>query len=327
MLEEKIYSIEELEVIKPYGFIYITTNQINNRKYIGQKKLTNDWRTYLGSGSLLKIAVFKHNKENFNREIIAIAYSKEELNKLEIDSIKNHNAVEDSHYYNISSGGGGGYKLKKGARNNIFRIDSLKSKQDYLSKIPNELFYVNGKSSILKNNNNDYKTLYILDFLYMNQNRRNIIKFRLKDMISDCGFMCNSRKDESIDRFKDILCNIQASKIIKSDKDFNKARINDRLECSLEINLNNNYFILYDSEKNKILNQTTVDKINNHKLFLYYSYLKCVKSLKIPFSLKQINEDLGITNISIDKYNKALLELNIIEQHDSEEDYDYEDEL
>ena len=334
MLEEKIYSIEELEVIKPYGFIYITTNKINSRKYIGQKKLTNDWRTYLGSGSLLKIAVLQYNKNNFNREIIAIAYSKEELNKLEIDSIKIHNAVEDSHYYNISSGGGGGYKLKKGARNNIFRIDSLKSKQEnYLSKIPNELFYANGKSSILKNNNNDYKTLYILDFLYMNQNRRNIIKFRLKDMISDCGFIHNSRRGNSCDRFKEILCNFQENKIIKSSIDFRKAKINDNLICSLAIYFNNNYFTLYDSEKDKILNQTTVDKVDNHKLFLYFSYLKCMiskdsvsNSKSTILSHKLINEDLGITNISIDKYNIALIELDMIRK-DSAGLWYYKDDI
>lgn len=38
-----------------YGFIYITTNLINGKKYIGQKKGYND--TYLGSGKILKLAI------------------------------------------------------------------------------------------------------------------------------------------------------------------------------------------------------------------------------------------------------------------------------
>ena len=332
MLKE--FTIKEVEAIDPYGFIYKTTNNKNGKMYIGQKKLTNDWKTYLGSGSLLKIAVSKYGKDNFSRKIIYLAYSKEELNKLEIEFIKNNNAVGDSNYYNISNGGGGGYRLNRAVRNNIFRISSLSSKQEnYFSKISNELFCSKEKSSILQKNNNDYKTLYILDFLYTNINRRNIIKFRLKDMITDCGFMCNSRKDESSNRFKDILCNFQANGIIKSDIDFKKIKINDNLTCSLEINLNNEFFILYDFEKDRILNQTTVSKIDNHKLFLYYTYLKCMisknsinNSKSTAISFRQINEDLGIIDISINKYNDALVKLDMIRK-DSAGLWYYKDDI
>src|SRR5699024_6487723 len=44
-------------------------------------------------------------EDNFYRDIIAIAYTKEELNNLEIDFIKNYNAVKSDDYYNIASGG------------------------------------------------------------------------------------------------------------------------------------------------------------------------------------------------------------------------------
>lgn len=43
-----------------YGFIYITTNLINGKKYIGQKKGYND--TYLGSGKILKLAIKKYGR-------------------------------------------------------------------------------------------------------------------------------------------------------------------------------------------------------------------------------------------------------------------------
>ena len=42
-----------MEIKNPYGFIYITTNMINGKRYIGQKKFCNRWKTYLGSGTLL----------------------------------------------------------------------------------------------------------------------------------------------------------------------------------------------------------------------------------------------------------------------------------
>lgn len=89
-----------------YGFIYITTNLINNKKYIGMHNNFND--DYLGSGKLLQYAIKKYGKENFSREILAYAKTKEELAKLEIYYIKIYNAILDENFYNIHSGGFGG---------------------------------------------------------------------------------------------------------------------------------------------------------------------------------------------------------------------------
>jgi len=100
-------NVKNIEIINPYGFVYITTNMINGKKYIGQKIFDCHWKLYLGSGKRLKYAIKKYGKDNFIREIIAIAYSKEELNNLEIEIINNHNAVVDEdNYYNIAYGGG-----------------------------------------------------------------------------------------------------------------------------------------------------------------------------------------------------------------------------
>lgn len=92
-----------------YGFVYITTNNVNGKKYIGQKKYgVNGWETYLGSGVALNNAIKKYGKENFTREIIDEANSSEELNKKEIYWIKYYNAIKSNVFYNIASGGDGG---------------------------------------------------------------------------------------------------------------------------------------------------------------------------------------------------------------------------
>lgn len=85
------------------GFIYITTNHINNRKYIGQ--YSGNRKNYLGSGKLLKQAIKKYGKENFSKEIIEYCNSRQELNEAEIKWIKFYNAVDDENFYNIASGG------------------------------------------------------------------------------------------------------------------------------------------------------------------------------------------------------------------------------
>lgn len=92
---------------EPYGFIYITTNMINGKRYIGQRKFRKDWKYYLGSGKAIKRAIARYGRENFIRNIVAIAYSREELDNLEIEWINNHNAIYSYDYYNIAEGGNG----------------------------------------------------------------------------------------------------------------------------------------------------------------------------------------------------------------------------
>jgi group I intron endonuclease len=88
-------------------FIYLTTNLINNKKYIGKHYgEIND--NYLGSGTLLKKAIAKYGKENFHREILFISNSAEENSLKEKEFIKIFNAVESKNFYNIHVGGQGG---------------------------------------------------------------------------------------------------------------------------------------------------------------------------------------------------------------------------
>ena len=82
--------------IKMYGFIYITTNHINGKQYIGQRKYDKKekWKNYLGSGIILTRAIEKYGKENFSKKIIEECETKEQLNQKEKYWISYYNAVE-----------------------------------------------------------------------------------------------------------------------------------------------------------------------------------------------------------------------------------------
>jgi len=208
-------------------------------------------------------------------------------------------------------------------------------------KLPNELFYFSEKNqdsdpkkrkfSILENTKSDkgkfnYKSLYILDFIYMNKNMRNITNFYLKDMIIDCGYKYNTRTGESVDQFKQILSKLQELKLISCDINFADVKVNERISCTLDIDLDNQFFMLYDCDKEKILNQT-IDKTDNMNLLVYFCYLTC-KMYKRPKGdeveksggrtevcwppYKTINKELGFVDDSINKYNKILIALDLI---------------
>lgn len=90
----------------PYGFIYITTNMLNGKKYLGQKKFDSHWRSYIGSGKAFKKAVQKYGKANFCRDIILLCNSADELNNAERDLSVFLNVVESNDWYNEVYGGG-----------------------------------------------------------------------------------------------------------------------------------------------------------------------------------------------------------------------------
>lgn len=88
-----------------YGYIYLTTNLINGKKYIGQHKASKfEPDKYIGSGVWFKKAVLKYGKENFKCELIQECSSFDELNKQEEYWIKYFNAVESELFYNIDAG-------------------------------------------------------------------------------------------------------------------------------------------------------------------------------------------------------------------------------
>ena len=84
------------------GYIYLTTNLINNKRYIGKRQKSKFDKSYIGSGKHLKSAVELYGKENFKCEILKWCSTKEELNASEKEFIAKYNAINDSNFYNLS---------------------------------------------------------------------------------------------------------------------------------------------------------------------------------------------------------------------------------
>lgn len=89
-----------------YGYIYKTTNKLNNKIYVGQKKSDVFLaEKYLGSGVAIKRAINKYGAENFIVDIIDVAESINELNEKEIYWIEALDARNPKIGYNIATGG------------------------------------------------------------------------------------------------------------------------------------------------------------------------------------------------------------------------------
>lgn len=96
-----------------FHYIYITTNNIDGKRYIGKRTYTgtdikND--TYLGSGKYFKNAVKKYGKKNFTKVILQVCETEDEAYEAETWWVYISNANHLDAFYNIANGGKGGRK-------------------------------------------------------------------------------------------------------------------------------------------------------------------------------------------------------------------------
>lgn len=104
-------------------FIYLVTNSINNKKYVGQTNRTIEKRwsehirasSYVGTKSLLSKAIKKYGVDKFKIEIIKILETTDqsEIDNAEIYFIKEHNALTPNGY-NVLNGGKGCFLTPEG---------------------------------------------------------------------------------------------------------------------------------------------------------------------------------------------------------------------
>lgn len=166
-----------------YGYIYITTNLINNKKYIGQHTASRFSTFYKGSGTLLRKAFDKYGKKNFECHILesinnvpTICDSDEQLNESEKYYINYYNCVNDSNYYNIVEGGrNAGYEYR------VQRSQRCKNKLG-----PN-------KNTKWVKNNKEQHLVPLDKYDYYLQNGYKPGKFKLTDLTRQR--QCEAKKD------------------------------------------------------------------------------------------------------------------------------------
>lgn len=96
----------------PYGVVYRLTSP-TGKVYIGQttnyakRMATYSYAGCKGQGYLYQ-AIVKHGWEDFTQAILAPAYSKVELDQLEVQFIKDYDSTNREKGYNLSRGGYGG---------------------------------------------------------------------------------------------------------------------------------------------------------------------------------------------------------------------------
>lgn len=103
---------------KLYSFVYMTTNNINDKIYIGVHTTNKLHDSYLGSGTYIIKAIKKYGRSNFTRVILKFTLTKKEALLIE-KNIVNENFIYDSRNYNIKIGGQPGVILSDESRAKI----------------------------------------------------------------------------------------------------------------------------------------------------------------------------------------------------------------
>lgn len=137
---------------KKYHFIYKTTNLLSGKYYIGMHS-TNDLDDgYLGSGNRLRLAIRKHGKENFKREILEFIESRAELKVREFE-IVNLEEIAKKDCMNLVVGGEGGNATAE--YTSKYQIEKWKDEEyrKKMSKLLKEYVTENHKQGKMKYDN------------------------------------------------------------------------------------------------------------------------------------------------------------------------------
>jgi group I intron endonuclease len=117
--------------------IYMITNKMNNKKYIGQsiniKRRKSEHFTKHCNKMVISNAIFKYGKENFDFEILKEC-DESQLNELEIKYITEYKSNNREFGYNVDNGGNGTGKLSEETKQKLRELN-LGVKNAFYGKI------------------------------------------------------------------------------------------------------------------------------------------------------------------------------------------------
>lgn len=187
-------------------------------------------------------------------------------------------------------------------------------------KIPNNMIV--GQETLLKKYGD--KALIVYIYLENHKTLRGNLYISLGNCIEECGYTPKGGKGKTNEQFRDILIGFENEGIIETDKNLNKVKINDLIQCTMK-KLENKFFTIYDCELYKIIDYgKKEDKLNILKVF---AEIECRRyknegnidseicsQYEVAFpSYIVICQDTGISSQdSIKKYIDILVELKLI---------------
>jgi hypothetical protein len=102
-----------------YYTVYLVTNRINGKCYVGKHQTLDLNDDYMGSGKLLKRAQEKYGIENFEKQILYVFKTEQEMNAKEAELVTEEFCLRED-TYNICAGGNGGFSYINREGKNLY---------------------------------------------------------------------------------------------------------------------------------------------------------------------------------------------------------------
>lgn len=189
------------------------------------------------------------------------------------------------------------------------------------------MYYLKLNKSYLKNISN-FKTLLVLYYLFVKEDKEGCINFSIKDLIQYWGYI-QKRNDNKINQsLKNILEELKNSNVIITDVDFNNIPISQNICTSFSVDNNipwyskeKKSFVTLSIKEMNILKQyldSLNEKIQIEKILFLYLILKSYMNFSpqnIVYCFPTLNALIKITGFSkstISKYINILKDCNMI---------------
>jgi group I intron endonuclease len=236
------------------NFIYITTNLLNGKKYIGAHSTDNINDGYIGSGRYFLRSVKKYGKENFKREIIQECDPSLNLT-LEQKYIKYYNTLSPNGY-NLSPTGGLGLKGKQSeetkrkiSKSNSIALAGVKrSKESIRKQIESRKGFKQTEETKKKIGDSHKKNKALVGFKHTEETKKRMSNSKKKSIPWNKGIKTGERD-------------------LETRKKISKSSIGKKMseEARLKMSLSKSF--LTEKEKLKIMNlikqETPIKKIAN----------------------------------------------------------------